>query len=143
MPKILRSIGAVIAGFVAASVVMMVVEAVNGHVLYPELGKLAQGVTDREVLRGMLASAPVGALLVVLVGWALGSLAGGFLAAWIGGDARVRLALVLGVLLTLAGIANNLMLPPPGWFWIPTLLVFLPAAYVGAQLAPQRASARA
>jgi hypothetical protein len=142
MANVLRGIGAVIAGFVGASVVMLVVETVNGHVLYPELGTMAQGVTDREVLRGMLASAPVGALLVVLVGWALGSLVGGFLAAWIGGDARVRLALILGVLLTLAGIANNLMLPPPGWFWIPTLLIFLPAAYAGAQLAPQRSSAR-
>ena len=143
MSKTFRSIGAVVAGFIAASAVMMVVESVNSHVLYPELGnQMAQGVTDREALRTMLASAPVGSLLVVLLGWALGSLAGGFLASWIGGDARRRLALILGVLLTLAGIANNAMLPPPGWFWIPTLVIFLPAAYAGAQLAPQRHSAR-
>jgi len=45
--------------------------------------------------------------------------------------------LILGGLLTLAGIANNLMLPPPAWFWIPTVLVFLPAAYAGATLAPK------
>jgi len=61
-PKIVRSLGAVIAGFVAASAVMMVVEMVNGHVLYPELGKMAEGVTDKEEIRALMASAPVGAL---------------------------------------------------------------------------------
>jgi len=122
MGKIVRSIGAVIAGFVAASAVMMLIEMVNGHVLYPDLGKMAEGVTDKEVIRAMLASAPVGALLVVIFGWVLGSLAGGFLAAWIGRDAPVLHALIL---------------PPPAWFWIPTLLVFLPAACAGARFAPR------
>jgi hypothetical protein len=72
----------------------------------------------------------------------LGSLLGGFLAAWIGWNAPVAHALVLGGLLTLAGIANNLMLPPPAWFWIPTLVVLLPAAYAGARLAPRRNHAK-
>lgn len=136
MGKVARGILAVIAGFVAASVVMMVIESVNGRVLYPELGKLAEGMTDREQIRALMASAPVGAFLVVLLGWALGSLVGGLLAAWIGRNAPAGHALVLGGLLTLAGIANNLMLPPPGWFWIASLVVFLPFAYAGARLAP-------
>ncbi len=138
MWKVVRSILAVIAGFVAASAVMMVVETVNGRVMYPELGKLAEGMTDREEIRVLLSNAPVGAFLVVLLGWVLGSLVGGFLATWIGRNAPVTHALVLGVLLTLAGIANNFMLPPPGWFWIPSLVVFLPAAYAGARLAPSK-----
>jgi hypothetical protein len=37
MWKIVRSIVAVIVGFAAASAVMMVIETVNGRVLYPEL----------------------------------------------------------------------------------------------------------
>ena len=134
----IRSILAVITGFVAASAVMMVIETVNGHVLYPELGKAAEGMTDREAIRVLMASAPVGAFLVVLFGWALGSLVGGFLAAWIGRNAPVAHALVLGGLLTLAGIANNLMLPPPAWFWISSLVVFLPAACIGARLATSK-----
>lgn len=136
MGKGVRSALAVIAGFVAASVVMMVVESINGHVLYPELGRAAEGTTDREAIKDLMASTPLGAFLVVLFGWALGSLAGGFLTAWIGRDAPVRDALVLGGLLTVAGIANNLMLPPPVWFWILSLVVFVPAAYAGARLAP-------
>lgn len=142
MRKVIRSVLAVIAGFVAASAVMMLIETANGRVLYPELGRLAQGMTDREAIRVLLANAPVGAFLVVLLGWVLGSLVGGFLAARIVWNAPVAHALVLGGLLTLAGIANNFMLPPPGWFWIPSVVVFLPAAYAGARLAPRKIQAK-
>jgi hypothetical protein len=41
-------------------------------------------------------------------------------------------------MLTLAGVANNLMIPPPLWFWIASLDVLMPAAYLGARLAPAR-----
>jgi len=131
----------VIAGFVAASVVMVIVESINGHVLYPELGKAAQGVTDKEAMRALMAGAPVGAFLVVLIGWALGSFVGGFVAARIAPASPLAHALVLGGLLTLAGVANNLLIPPPGWFWIPTLLVFLPGACAGASVARVKSSA--
>ena len=76
MWTIVRSILAVIAGFVAASAVMMLIETVNGRVLYPALGKQAEGVTDREAIRAVMANAPVGAFLVVLLGWALGGSCG-------------------------------------------------------------------
>ncbi len=141
MGKVLRSIGAVIAGFVAASAVMMVIETANGRLLYPELAKLAEGMTDREAIRVLLANAPVGAFCVVLLGWVLGSLAGGFLAARIGWNAPAAHALVLGGLLTLAGIVNNLMIPPPGWFWVVSLGVLLPAAFAGARLARRKSQA--
>ena len=134
--SVLRSIGAVIAGFVVASVVMMIVESINGHVLHPELAKAAQQVTDREALRALMANAPVSALLVVLVGWILGSVAGGWVAARLAARSSIRHGVVLGALLTVAGIANNLMIPPPTWFMIAGLVTFLPSAYLGARLAP-------
>lgn len=140
MKRAFRSILAVAAGFVAASVVMMIVESVNGKVLYPELGRAAQGMTDRNAIRELLAGAPAGAFLVVLCGWVLGSLSGGIVAGWIGRFAPTRHALVLGGLLTLAGIANNLMLPPPVWFWVASIPVFVPAAWVGGRLAPVAAA---
>ena len=83
--RILRSIGAVVAGFVAASIVMMIVETLNGRVFYPGRAKAAEGVTDREVIRAIFANAPIGALLVVIVGWILGGLAGGELVVIQGG----------------------------------------------------------
>ena len=136
--RVLRSLVAVVVGFIAASIVMMIIEAINGHVLYPELGKAAQGVTDRETIRGMLATAPVGAFLVVIGGWILGGVAGGWITARLATKATTGHALVLGSILTLAGVANNLMIPPPLWFWIVSLIVLLPATYLGACLAPGR-----
>jgi len=135
MRSLFRSILAVVAGFFMASVVMTVIEAVNGRVLYPGLAKAAEGVTDREALRSLFAGAPVGSLFVVVFGWALGSLAGGWVAARIGKRSPVWHALALGVCLTLAGVANNLTLPPPLWFWVASVAVLLPAAYVGGRLA--------
>lgn len=138
MRSILRSIAAVVAGFIAASIVMTIVEAINGRVLYPELGKAAEGMTDREAIRALLATAPVGAFLVVIVGWILGGLAGGWVAARLAPKSVLGHALALGALLTLAGIANNLMVPPPLWFWIASLVVLLPATYLGARFAQSR-----
>ncbi len=59
MWAVIRSILAVIAGFVAASAVMMIVETANGRLLYPELGKQAEGVTDRQEIKAIMVSAPV------------------------------------------------------------------------------------
>jgi hypothetical protein len=142
MWTVVRSILAVLAGFVAATVVMLTFESINGHVLYPELGRMAEGVTDPAAIRAVMASAPLGAFLVVLLGWALGGLLGGLVAARIGSNAPLAHALVLGAVLTLAGIANNMMIPPPLWFWVVSVLLFLPAAFVGARLAPSRSQAR-
>ena len=130
----LRSIFAVLIAFVAASVIMMVIETINGRVLHPELAKAAEGVTDREAMRAIFARAPISAFLVVIFAWILGSFAGGWVAARLAGRAPAAHALALGTLVTLAGIANNLMLPPPAWFWIASLLFLLPAAHLGGRL---------
>jgi hypothetical protein len=102
------------------------------------LGNAAEGVTDREKMRAMLASAPLGALLVVIVGWILGAVAGEWTVARLAAQAKPRDGLVLGALLTLAGVANNLMIRPLLWFWIASLVVLLPAAHFGARLAAAR-----
>ena len=138
MRSALRSIAAVVVGFIAASIVMMIIETINGRVLYPELGNAAEGVTDREKIRAMLATAPLGAFLVVIGGWILGAVAGGWTAARLAAQAKPRHGRVLGALLTLAGVANNLMIPPPLWFWIASHVVLPPAARFGARLAAVR-----
>jgi hypothetical protein len=140
MKSFLRSVAAVVLGLVAASAVMMVFESLNGRVLYPELGALARGMTDRDAIRALLATAPAGAFAVVIVGWTLGSFAGGYLTAWMAGRAPRGHAVALGTLLTLAGIANNLMVPPPLWFWVASLAVLIPAACAGGRLRSARSA---
>ncbi|MEO6104265.1 MAG: hypothetical protein ABIP44_11590 [Pseudoxanthomonas sp.] len=135
MHPVLKSIAALVAGFATASIVMMIVEWLNGSILYPGLAESTAGVTDRDTIRAILAAAPVGAFLVVLAGWLLGGLSGGWVTGKIADRSIPAHGLALGVLLTLAGVANNLMLSPPAWFWVASLLVFVPAAYQGARLA--------
>jgi len=132
----LRGFLAVLAGFVVAFLVIWLVEAINGHVLYPDLAKQAQGVTNIEDMRTLMAGAPPGSLLVVLVGWTLGSLTGGLVATSIGRRPPYRHAIYLGLLVTLCALANNMMLPPPAWFLVAGVLVPIPAACAGARFAP-------
>lgn len=143
MWPVIRSILAVIVGFVAANVTMFAIGAINA-VLYPDIVKAVES-NDPEALQAAMAATPgaVGAMFVVLVAWVLGSLAGGFLAAWTGRSAPIVHALVVGGLFMLGGIANNLAFPPPVWFWMATVVAFLPAAYAGARLAEKMATQRA
>jgi hypothetical protein len=76
----------------------------------------------------------------VIAGWILGGVAGGWTAARLSARRTAGHGLVVGALLTLAGVANNLMIPPPLWFWIASLVVLMPAAYLGARLARPRFS---
>jgi hypothetical protein len=129
-----------VAGFVVAIIVMMIVPTVDRRGFYPKHGKAAEGVMDREKIRALMANAPVGALLVTT----LGGVAGGSTSAQLASQSKTRHALVLGALLTLAGLANHLLIPPPLippplWFRIVSLVVLIPTVYFGACLAPVRA----
>ena len=136
--SVLRRILGVILGFVVASAVMMLIEFTNGHLFYPELSRAAQGMKDPAQIAALMAQAPVGALLVVVLVWLLGAIAGGWSATRIARTESSTPALSLGLLLTLAGIANNLMIPPPLWFWVLGLTVMIPGAWYGARLAGSR-----
>jgi hypothetical protein len=134
----LRTVLAIVVAFIVATAVIMLIETANGRFIYPELGKAAEGVTDREVVRQLLAAAPLGAFAVVLAGWFLGTVVGGLAAAKIASRAPAAHALAVGVIIALAGIANNLMVPPPAWFWVAGLLAPLAAGALTARLVRPR-----
>ncbi|HJW33987.1 MAG TPA: hypothetical protein VJ505_11525 [Holophagaceae bacterium] len=136
--SVLRRVSGVILGFVVASAVMMVVEFTNGHLFYPDLGQAAKAVKDAAQMKALMAQVPVGALLVVMTGWLLGAIAGGWAATRLARAESTAPAFILGGLLILAGITNNLMMPPPLWFWVASLAVFFPGTWYGARLAGSR-----
>jgi hypothetical protein len=115
MRSTLRTIAAVLLGFIVASIVMMIVESINGRFLHPDLAKAAEGIKDREAMRALLASAPVTAFLVVLVGWFLGGISGGWVAVRVAERSSLRAGLVVGVLGRQHARAAALSLPgsPP------------------------------
>jgi len=107
-----------------------------GHFIYPPPADL--DLKNPEAMKNLIASAPVGALLLVVLAYAVGSFGGGWLAARLAPKSHILHGMIVGGLLMAAGIMNLLMLPHPLWFWIVSVAVYLPAAYAGARLSQRR-----
>ncbi len=130
---ILRSVLAVILGIVLAGFLIWAVEGI-GHRVYP----VPEGVdlTNPQAVAAFIDEAPLGALLFVILAWGVGTLAGGWLAVMVAGRSATLHAMIVGAVMLAGGIMNMVMIPHPPWFWILGVLVFLPAAWLGARLAP-------
>jgi hypothetical protein len=132
MHPILRSVLAVLGGAAVAFILIAAVELL-GHRIYPLPADL--DVNDPEALAGAMAKAPIGALLLVLLAWAVGTVAGAWVAARLSGRSHVLHGVIVGALLFAAAMANLLSFPHPIWFWIAAIALFFPCAYLGATLA--------
>nr|ASV46983.1 hypothetical protein [uncultured bacterium] len=127
MPPILRRVLAVLAGTIAAMVVVTLMDGVVGR-LYP----LPEGtdVRDPEVMRTAIAALPFAALALLVVGWAIAAAVGAFVAVRLTRDGWTGAGITVVVLLLAATVANLLMLPHPAWVW-PAALLLVPAAGLG------------
>ena len=119
------------AGTVVAGLLIWATELL-GLLLYP----LPPGVNleDPASYRAAMASLPSGALVLVLVGWILGTFAGSWMTARRSTRSPIRHGLAFGVLFLLSAVWNLLTLPHPTWFWALGLALFLPVSYLGARL---------
>jgi len=135
MKPILRSVLSVLLGAIVAGVLIACLELL-GSKIFP----LPPGTDpmDMEAVKAAMANVSMGALLFVLFGWFVGTIAGAWSAARVAGRAPAVHGLIVGVLLLAGGIANMLMLPHPAWFWVLGVAVFVLAAYLGSRLAARR-----
>lgn len=123
-----RRILGLLAGIVVTAVLVGVVESL-GHLVYPPPEGL--DLTNPESLKAYMSAVPIGAMLSVLVAWAVGTMAGAGLAGVIARDKECLLGTILGALFLIGAIVNMAMIPHPLWFWIAGILVFPLAAFVG------------
>jgi hypothetical protein len=132
MHPILRNILAVIAGFVAGSIVNMGLIMIGPYIVPPPEGA---DVTTAEGLKAsMHLFQPVNFLFPFLA-HALGTFAGALLTAWIAATRKMIFALVIGVLFLAGGIVNIFMLPSPLWFTLTDLLLaYIPMAWLSGKL---------
>jgi hypothetical protein len=129
----LRTIGGILAGVVAAFAAIWCVEMV-GHILYPIPSDVT--LNDGARLGAFILSMPVGAQLFVLAAWLLGALAGGLVAALI---SRQRwTAWLIAGLVAVAGLINIFWLPHPELLQIGSVVAPLLGGLLASQLARRR-----
>jgi hypothetical protein len=122
---ILRNVLSAIAGLFAGVLVIMLVETI-GMAIWPPPPDLEPAELMQQI--------PLGALLMVELGAVLGSLTAGAVATKLGVAKPPQLAVIVGVVLMLAGISTLVMLPHPTWFVVVSTLTFVPLALLGARL---------
>ena len=130
-----RKILAVVVGFIVATLIFMLFEMGNSMVMAPPS---AEVMADRAKLADYMAKGPAMAYIVVLVGYIIGSFAGGFVVTKMGrgGSPGATLSIIVGSILTLAMVANIMMLPgQPSWFIAAAFLVFIPLTLIGHRFA--------
>lgn len=128
----MKSLIAVVAGVIVGGTVVFALEALGSSLLYALTGIepiTAQGAAQLASVR------PTESLLVVVFAYVLGPMAGGYIAARLAPFKRYFHAIAVGAVQLIFGVITLALFPHPEWFWIATLVVFIPAALAGAGMA--------
>lgn len=131
-----RTILAVIAGLIIAMLVMLSVEFLSMQVSPPPPGFTLNNEADLARLVEM--ASPASKALVVL-GWALASFLGGWVAARLSRQHRMVAALAIGVLIVIGVVFNTANIPHPLWMTVLGVLLPMPLTFAAARLASRRA----
>lgn len=126
-----RTVLAVILGIVAAGLVVAGIEYV-AHLLHAP--PVPIDTNDPDAVRAFMQTVPATALVSVVLAWALGSIAGGFVAAKVSRLHKRGAALAVGVLMVLLVAANFFVVPHPAWMMAMGVLLPVPSALVGRKL---------
>ena len=124
----LREIAAAAAGLAAGVVLITAVQAL-GVRLYPLPPNI--DLSDPEAMARVVRDAPAGALLMVELSYAVGSLAAGAVIGLLARRHAFVPAGILGGLLTVAGFANLAAIPHPAWFAVVSTVTYVPCALLG------------
>ncbi len=130
-----RKILAVVVALIVATAIFMIFQMGNSMVMAPPSPEV---MADRAKLAEYMANGPAKAYIVVLIGYIIGSFAGGFVVTKMGRrwSPGATLTIILGSLLTLAMVTNMMMLPgQPLWFVVASLVSFIPMTLIGHRFA--------
>lgn len=129
----LRDVLGAITGIAVAVLTVMLFEWIS-HMMYPVPADL--DITSTAALADHMASAPPGALILVLAGYFVATFDGTFIACWIGRAKPVIFAMVVGVLMLVATVSNLIMIPHPMWFNIAAVAGIIIAAWSATVAVP-------
>ena len=132
MEKVIRYILAIVIGFFTLGVIVLIGDTI-GHKMYPLPPDL--DTENTEAMTVAMQRAPTGALVAVLIAWALGTFVGAWVAARLAPQYKIAMGLAIGVIGIALAVATMLQIAHPVWMWIIGVAEFVPAAYLGAKLA--------
>jgi hypothetical protein len=132
----LRSLLAFLAGFVALLIAKYAATKLGGAVIPPPAG------ADLSTIEGFQAALPLYEVkhwLPAFFEHAVGSMAGGAVAALVAVHHKMSLAVSIGALHMLGGIVAAVMLPIPVWVTVVDLVaMYLPMAWIGGRITSAR-----
>lgn len=132
MSPLVRNILAVLAGAVACMLLNGLLLGLLSNLIPPPAGFDHNNADTYVLLQGKHLLSP-------FLAHAVPSLIGGFIAALIAASHKMGMALTVGGLHMLGGIAAVIMIPAPLWFEVADLLLaYLPMAWLGGRLAVRR-----
>ncbi|MDB5284318.1 MAG: hypothetical protein JWO06_3393 [Bacteroidota bacterium] len=124
----LRRFLSVLAGVAVAMAIISLLEF-GSEKLYPPPS--IKDYNNAQALERIMSQMPVKAFLWLLVGYALGSFAGGATATAISGRQMSAPALITGGIVMIGGIMDLVQIPHPLWFVIVSLFMYIPFAALG------------
>ena len=127
MKPTIKNISAVMLGLVLGVVVNMTIIMISGSVIPPPEGG---DVTTMEGLKETMHLFQPEHFIFPFLAHALGTFAGGFLAALIAANHKMKFAMLIGLFFLIGGIINVIILPSPTWFTIWFTLLDLAGAYI-------------
>lgn len=128
----LKKVLAVIVGITVGVFGIMLIQNISSQ-MYPWPAELK--LSDTEGVKQYFGTLPVAAFLMVILSYIVGSFFGGMAATTLSKE-KYHSAIIVGGVLTLAGIANGMNIPQPLWVSIVSVLVFIPFALLGAECIP-------
>ena len=134
-----RSILAIFLGWAASLVVIVLVEAAS-HQLFPM--PAGSDIWNPADMAGNGPAIPAAALALVILAWALGALAGGFLAGRLVQKAQLRHALIVAAVVLGSAVWTMLTVPHPAWMWVAALVLVPAGGWLGGRLAAGMAQVR-
>lgn len=114
-------------GLILGVVTILGMELLESN-LYPLPANYAE---NPNLLQAYFTDAPTWLKIIELVTWAVGSFAGSMIAAFLSRSNKLGQALLVGSLLMVTGILFMEIFQHPLWYWIGSLVAFLPFSYLG------------
>lgn len=132
MHPIVRNILAVIAGAFIGSLVNGSLIMMSSFIIPPPNGA---DVTTEEGLKAAMHLFEPKHFIMPFLAHAIGTLIGAVIAVAIAANNKMKMAIIVGILFLMGGIANVLMLPAPMWFNILDLVVaYFPMAFLAGKI---------